>query len=248
VRIDVFFSGTAVSPIDVGGRVVLVIDVLRASTSIAVALHNGARTVIPFESAEEVITRSKAFERGDVRLAGERKMLPISGFDFGNSPREFVPAAVDGKTILFTTTNGTGSILNLQGAREVVVGAYVNYSAILAMLRAAARANTDIAIVCAGRDRQFALEDAACAGRYVRGISRRGVKPELNDAATAAVLIDRRYGDDLLALFAASVHGRALADAGFHDDLSLCANLDAFPVVPVYQDRQITKLGTVRER
>jgi 2-phosphosulfolactate phosphatase len=248
VQIDVFFSSNNVAPSDLNGRVVLVIDVLRASTSVAVALANGARTVIPFESAEEVITRLKSFERSDVRLAGERKMLAIPGFDLGNSPREFSREAVEGKTILLTTTNGTASLLSVQGAREVVVGAYVNHSAVLAMLRAAARAETDIAIVCAGREKRFALEDAACAGRYVRGLSRRGIRPELNDGAIASVLVDKKYGDDLVGMFAASTHGRALAGAGFADDLNICAEVDAFPVVPIYQDRQITKLGALRER
>src|SRR3954463_7089953 len=134
-------------PSDVSGRVVAVIDVLRASTSIATALDNGAKAVIPLESSDEVVTRSKALERTDVRLAGERKMLAIPGFDLGNSPREFTRAAVEGKTILMTTTNGTASLVAIQGARDVVVASYVNMSAVLAMLRAAARGGTDLAIV-----------------------------------------------------------------------------------------------------
>jgi 2-phosphosulfolactate phosphatase len=248
VRIDVFLTGSTVGPGDVNGRVVLVIDVLRASTSIAVALANGARAIIPFESAEEVITRSKSFERRDVRLAGERRMMAIPGFDLGNSPREFTREAVEGKTILFTTSNGTVAMINTPGARDVVVGAYVNFTAVLAMLRAAARANTDIAIICAGRERQFALEDAACAGRFVRGIARRGINPDLNDGALAARLLDKRYGEDLLAMLHTSTHGRALSETGFGEDLALCAALDAHAVVPVFQERQIVRLGTVRER
>ena len=248
MRIDVYLNGSTVAPADLIGRVVLVIDVLRASTSIAVALANGARAIIPFESSEEVIVRSKAFERSDVRLAGERRMLPIPGFDLGNSPREFTRGAVEGKTILFTTSNGTGALVNAQGARDVVVGSYVNFTPVLAMLRSAARADTDVAIICAGRDRQFALEDAACAGRFVRGIARRGITPDLNDGAVAARLLDRRYGDDRLGLFQMSQHGRALADAGFGEDLTICAALDSHPVVPVFQERQIMRLGAVRER
>ena len=100
MRIDVLFGSASVAPSDVSGRVVAVIDVLRASTSIATALANGARAVIPLESSDEVITRAKAFERRDVKLAGERRMLPISGFDFGNSPLEFTSENVEGKTVL----------------------------------------------------------------------------------------------------------------------------------------------------
>jgi 2-phosphosulfolactate phosphatase len=248
MRVDVLFGAASVTPADVAGRVVAVVDVLRASSSIAAALHHGARAVIPFESAEEVVLRSKSFGRGEVRLAGERRMLPVPGFDFGNSPREFTREAVEGKTILLSTTNGTVALVAVQGARDVVVASYVNYTASLAFLRAAARAKVDIAIVAAGRERHFSLEDATFAGRLARGISRRMPDTELNDAAQACVLLDRRWGDRVEELFAASEHGRALAEAGFAADLALCAQLDAFPVVPVYLDRQISKLGPDWER
>jgi len=150
--------------------------------------------------------------------------------------------------VLMTTTNGTAAIGVVQGARDVVIASYVNFSAGLAMLRAALRGGTDIAIVCAGRDRQFSLEDAACAGRYVHHVSRRLSNVVLNDAALAAMLIDRRYSDNLLRLFSASAHGRALSEAGFGDDLVDCAAVDSYPVIPIYQDRQITKLGPERAR
>ncbi len=248
MRVDVMFGGASLAPSDVAGRVVAVIDVLRASTSIAAALHNGARAVIPFETSEEAVTRSKAFERRDVLLAGERKMLPIPGFDLGNSPREFTREVVEGKAVLMTTTNGTPAIVNSAGARDVIVASYANYSAVLAMLRTALRGGADITIVCAGRERQFALEDAACAGRYVSNVAKRLTGIDINDAAQACSLIDRKYGDSLDRLFEASEHGRALRAAGFTEDLTLCAAIDAFPVIPVYQDRQITKLGPDRER
>jgi len=247
VRIDVLFAAS-ILPADVAGRVVAVIDVLRASTTIATALANGARAVIPFESPDDVVMRAKAFERRDVRLAGERKMRSIPGFDLGNSPREFTREAVEGKTVLMTTTNGTHAITNTQGARDVVIASYVNYTAVLTMLRTALRGGTDVAIVCAGRDRQFALEDAGCAGRYVNNVSKRMAGIVLNDAAQACALIDRKYGDQVHRLFEASEHGRALREAGFDNDLAACAVMDSYPVIPLYQDRQITKLGPDRER
>lgn len=248
MQIEVYFSGGVPAPGEVSGRVVLVIDVLRASTTIAVALDHGARAVIPFESTDEVVTRSKGFERRDVLLAGERRMRTIPGFDLGNSPREFTREVVEGKTILFSTSNGTHVLSGVQGARDVLVGAFVNFSAVVAMLRAAARSGTDISIVCAGSERQFALEDAVCAGRFVRAISQRGIEANLNDSAQAAVLLDRYYGRDLPALFEAAAHGRALREAGFGEDLAVCASVDAHPSVPVLLDRQVVRLGTSRER
>jgi 2-phosphosulfolactate phosphatase len=248
VRVDAVFGVQQLTPLDVQGRVVAVIDVLRASTTIATALAHGAKAVIPFESSEEAVTRSKQLERGAFRLAGERRMLKMEGFDLGNSPLEHTAEAVEGKTVLLTTTNGTKALLAVQGARDVVVASYVNLTGVSTMLRAALRGGADITLVCAGQDRQFALEDAACAGRYVYNISRRLADVDLNDAALAASLIDRKYGDNLTRLFNTAAHGRALAAAGFEGDLAACAAVDSYPVIPIYQDRQITKLGPERER
>jgi 2-phosphosulfolactate phosphatase len=248
MRLDVFFTPQEVSPPDVANRVVAVVDVLRASTSIAVALANGARAVIPLGSSEEVVARAKSLARSEVKLAGERKMQPIPGFDVGNSPREFTKEAVEGKTVLMSTTNGTSAILAVTGARDVVIASYVNFSAVLSLLRVALRGGTDVAIICAGQDRHFALEDSACAGLFVQHITEKNAKAEINDAAQSAMLIDKKFGSNLKRLFKSSTHGVALADAGFGDDLTECAELDAYPVVPVYQDRQITRLGPDRAR
>jgi len=248
VRIDVFFGTSGLTPGDTAARVVVVIDVLRASTSIATALANGARAVIPLDSTDEVVMRAKAFDRSEVKLAGERQMRPIPGFDLGNSPLEFTRETIEGKTVLLSTTNGTGAITALQGPRDVVIGSYVNFSAVLAMLRTAMRGGTDIAILCAGREKQFSLEDAACAGRFVHHAMRRRADVALNDAAFAGMLIDRRYSDNLMRLFSASAHGRALSEAGYGDDLAACAAIDSYPVIPIYSDRQITKLGPERAR
>lgn len=248
MRVDVFFGAHEVTAADTANRAVAVIDVLRASTSICMAIENGARAVIPVASSEEVVSRAKSLARSEVKLAGERKMHPIAGFDMGNSPKEFSREAVEGKTILMGTTNGTAAIVAVQGARDVVIASYVNFSAVLSMLRAALRGGTDVAIVCAGQERRFALEDSACAGLFVRHITEKHTSAEINDAAQAAMLIDKKFGSSLKKLLNTSAHGAALAEAGFGDDLVACAKVDSVPVIPVYQDRQITKLGTERAR
>lgn len=147
-----------------------------------------------------------------------------------------------------TTTNGTPAIVNTQGARDVVIASYVNFTAVLTMLRTALRGGADVTLVCAGRDRQFALEDAGCAGRFVSNLSNGASDIVIGDAARACALIDREYGDHVENLFDSSEHGRLLRDAGFAEDLNVCAAVDSAPVIPLYQDRQITKLGPDRER
>jgi len=219
VRLDVYLTAAELTPGALNDRVVGVIDVLRASTTITTALNLGARAVIPFEGTDEVVAAARNFERSSVLLAGERKMLPVSGFDLGNSPAELTPAIVAGKTLLLSTTNGTHALLQCHGARETVIASYVNCSAVTALFRTAFRSGVSVALVCSGQDRHFALEDAACAGRLVRVASRRFTGVTLNDAAHACSLLDRKYGDALETLFLDSAHGRALADAGFGRDL-----------------------------
>lgn len=248
MRLDVVLSADELKETDCSERIVAVIDVLRASTTIAAALDAGARAVIPFAETDELVERSKQFERDAVVLAGERKMFAISGFDIGNSPGQFRQDTVGDKTVLITTTNGTRALLASTGARDVVVAAYANHSAVTAMLRSALRGGTDVIIACAGQDGHFALEDAACAGSFVRSVTRRMSGVAMNDAAAACSLIARSYGDDVTSVFLHSTHGRALSDAGFHDDLAICGRVDAFPVVPVFNDRSITKLGPDRAR
>jgi 2-phosphosulfolactate phosphatase len=150
--------------------------------------------------------------------------------------------------VLISTTNGTRALLGIQGARDIVIASYVNLSAVSAMLRTAARSDTDIAIVCAGTEGHFSLEDAACAGRYVSSVTNLASSVTMNDGAQACALIDRMYGDNIEKIFKDSSHGKALAEAGFADDLLAAAEVDSHPVVPIYQERQITRLGPARER
>src|SRR6266513_4729347 len=248
MRLDVFFSPIQVKLSDTAGRLVVIIDVLRASTTVATALANGAKTVMPLPGADDVIVRAKEFHRSAVVLAGEQKMFPIPSFDLGNSPQSFTPDVVEGKTILLTTTNGTRALLGVQGARDIVVASYVNFTAVLAMMKVAASSNTDIAIICAGEEGGFTLEDAACAGRYVRAIPKRADSVQVNNAASASVMIEKKYGDNIAKVFKESTHVQALEAAGFGDDLTAAAEVDSYPVVPIYQDRQITKLGPERAR
>ena len=104
----------------------------------------------------------------------------------------------------------------------------------------------DIALICAGQDRRFALEDAGCAGRYAHHIAKRLNGVTMNDGAQACVLLDKKYGDNLKKLFEASDHGRYLKEQGFEEDLAICAGVDTHAVLAIYQDRQITKLGSDR--
>jgi 2-phosphosulfolactate phosphatase len=239
MRVDVFFSPLGLNPGDLSGRGVVVIDVLRATTTVITALANGARAVIPAASSEEAVRLTSNLEKDGVLLAGERRSLKIEGFALGNSPREMIPEVVAGKTIVLATTNGTPALVAAQGGDPVLVGAAVNFSALAERARDALAATGDLVILCAGRERQFALEDAYTAGRLVKGVKKGLGKIELNDAAVAAVALTRAY-DSWESAFARTAAARQLEEAELAADVDFCAKANQFGAVPQYAERRIT--------
>jgi 2-phosphosulfolactate phosphatase len=231
-----------VAPNELAGRTVVVLDLLRASTTIAVALAAGAKEILPAGSTEEALRIAQNLERDQVVLAGERKSVRIPGFALGNSPLEFTTEAVGGRTIVLTTTNGTQALLAAQGAREIIVAAAVNFSAVVQRARVALETTGDLVILCSGHDRQFALEDAFTAGRLAKVLLPEGGlrRVAANDSVIAALEIARHYGESWLRAVRASSHGRDLSALGFAADLTVCGTQDTHPVVPLYADRRIT--------
>lgn len=242
--IDVAFAPNDVEPADVAGRAVVVIDVLRATTTICAALDHGARAVIPAADTEEAARLAQALDRRDVVLAGERNLDPIPGFQVGNSPAQLDADTVAGKSVVMTTTNGTRALLAATSARDVIIAAGVNLTAAGERAGALLAEHGDLLILCGGRDRGFGIDDAYVAGRIVVGAmdgsrSRKG----LSDAAIASVDLVRRYGDRIDRVLAISSAGRALRKAGYGDDVAYAATVDRHPVVPVFRDRRVTLAG-----
>ena len=242
MKLDVFLTPGEVAPADTAERVVVVIDVLRATSSIVEAIGAGAKAIYPVGSIEEALRLANTLGRDQVLLCGERKCLPIEGFDLGNSPREFVADRVGGKTLVMSTTNGTTAMALAAGASRVLIAAPLNLSAVVDEL---ARSEGEPVLVCSGRERHFGLEDAVFAGELMsRLMAARPGDWELNDGARAALALSERFVLDE-ELFASTVAGRAIAAAGLAEDLGFCAQVDRLAVVPVLQDRQVTSSAPV---
>jgi 2-phosphosulfolactate phosphatase len=241
MRVDVFFTPAGLGAAEVQGRSVFVIDILRATTSICAALSHGAKAIIPVASTEEALRLAQTIGSADVLLAGERNCLPIPGFHLGNSPVEMTEAAVRGKTIIVTTSNGTRALLACQGAAAVFPTAAVNLSVAAERAREALESDQDVLIVCAGRDGAFSLDDAYCAGRLASAIFG-DTKPRsaLNDAGLASLDLVRRYGSRWARPLAYSRAGRELIRLGFRTDVRDAARLDAYPILPHFHERRIT--------
>lgn len=224
-----------VAETDLAGCVVVVVDLLRASTTICQALASGASCVVPCLEVDETFAKAGQYVRSHVVLGGERGGELIEGFDLGNSPAEYTPDLVFGRTVLFTTTNGTRALAHARLANRVLIGAAVNRQAVV---EAVADANR-VEILCAGTGGNVTREDILAAGAIVDQLSTK----ETNEWAEAArrewqelETTARALGRSVSAQFATELRetqgGKNLLALGFDSDLELCAQLDTLSVVP----------------
>ncbi|MBV8370339.1 MAG: 2-phosphosulfolactate phosphatase [Candidatus Eremiobacteraeota bacterium] len=230
--VDVLLSPPASSDL-VRGAHVAVVDVLRATTTIAVALANGAEGVIAVAEPEDAIALGNRLGRERVLFCGERDAVRIEGFDLDNSPVSFTPERVAGKMLVMTTTNGTRALRAVSTAASVRTAALVNR---LAVADALANEDGDVAIVCAGEANGFALEDALGAGALVDALLAQIGDVELRDGARAAALLYRSVASRLPDAIASADHAQSLAHKGFAADITTSAALDTLTVVPTLRD------------
>jgi 2-phosphosulfolactate phosphatase len=221
------------APEELAGGIAVVIDVLRATTTIIHALAAGAGRVIPCGEIDEARQVAASLPDGTVLLGGERGGLRIPGFDLGNSPTEYESAIVAGKTIVMTTTNGTRALLRARTARRVVVAAFANLNAVVGWLAAE---TGPIHIVCAGTDGAVTLEDVLCAGSIIEGLRQAVSGLDFSDdsAALALNLSETRasHYDPLLAVLRGGRGGRNLIENGLESDISVAARRDVADLVP----------------
>ena len=230
MRVDLHFTPHQSDEFALRDRVVVVVDVLRASTTIVTALRNGAREIIPVTSVERAVKISGSLFGDAILRGGERNGRMIEGFNLGNSPAEYTEEKVRGKAIIFSTTNGSLAIERARYARLMLVCGFVNISSVAEVV---VRHAGDFTVLCAGSNGLFSLEDSVCAGMLIRTVAElQGREPELSDGAVAAVALHKAMGRNILKVIRTSDHGRYLTDIGFGADLPLCAAVDDIPAVP----------------
>jgi 2-phosphosulfolactate phosphatase len=210
------------------GSLAVVIDVLRATTTIIHALAAGCTAVRPCAEVEEARELAGTMRAGRVVLAGERGGVPLPGFDLGNSPREFTPRICRNATLVLTTTNGTRALLRAAEAERAIVAGFVNYSAVCEQVRSDAR---PIHIICAGTDGAVTLEDTLLAGALVDFLTET-MEVRLNDGARLAWDCFENHGRVLLGALEISQGGENLKHLGYDDDIRDAARVDLFNLVP----------------
>jgi 2-phosphosulfolactate phosphatase len=241
-RLNVYNLPRDVAAEELAGSAVIVIDLLRATTTICHALATGAMEVVPFREIDETLAAAAKAGREKVVLGGERGGKPIAGFDLGNSPAEYSPVRVGGRSVFMTTTNGTRALHHARLARRVLVGAAVNLAAVVASVQDEPRVD----ILCAGTGGQETLEDILCAGAMVERLTQAaGDAWQLNGAAQSAArewrllvgkaeLAHRPVVEQFALTLRDTLGGRNLIEVGLDSDLPDCAAIDRLTIAPEF--------------
>jgi 2-phosphosulfolactate phosphatase len=240
MKIDLSFSAGQFDDLQLRDKNIVVLDVLRASSTITVALNNGAREVIPVASIESAVKISGSLF-GEVTLrGGERNGKMIEGFNLGNSPLEYSEPSVKGKSIIYCTTNGSVAMAKSRYARTLIIGSFLNLSTVVEYMK---EENKDFLFICAGRINTigyFSLEDAVCAGMMIQKLMKiEALELNLSDSAKAAHALYKSFGRSILKMLRTSEHGKFLVEIGYADDLKICAAVDSVPVLPVQIENKI---------
>jgi 2-phosphosulfolactate phosphatase len=218
----------------VSDRVVVVIDVLRATSVMVHAMLQGALEIIPVATVEEAFQMVKTFPSGATLLGGERGSKKIPGFDLGNSPKEYVAERVSGRKLILTTTNGTKAFHLVSSGKEILVGSFFNIGAIA---QRCLGLDKDLFIFPSGDEGGFSLEDTICGGMLVDLITKKRQKPvSLTDASQCARILYKRFEANLLEAFHLSLHGKELINRGFGEDLIYCTQINITDIVPEFKN------------
>ncbi|MDB5159048.1 MAG: 2-phosphosulfolactate phosphatase [Mucilaginibacter sp.] len=234
-KLEVCLTPALIPLYNVEDYIVVVIDIFRATTSICYGIENGAEAIIPVSQVEEC---SAYLEKGfDYLLAAERNGEVVTGFDFGNSPFSYTREKVAGKTIVLTTTNGTHALHLSRSAKKIVIGAFLNLTAICNWLK---QQNENILLVCSGWKNNFNLEDTLFAGAVVEQLKGSGFV--VDDPAIAANDLYQLAKDDLDGYLKKTSHSERLKKLGIEADIAFCLNVDIATAIPVLDGEKLVKL------
>jgi 2-phosphosulfolactate phosphatase len=215
--------------------IVVVIDIFRATTSICYGIENGAKAIIPVSQVEECSAYRE--KNSDYLLAAEREGEVVAGFDFGNSPFSYTRENVGGKTVVLTTTNGTYALHLSRKAKKIVIGSFLNLTALCDWLKAQ---HENILLVCSGWKNNFNLEDTLFAGAVVEQL--KATNFVTDDPAIAANDLYQIAKDDLNTYLKKTSHSERLKKLGIEEDIIFCLKVDLTTAIPVLEGDSLIKL------
>jgi 2-phosphosulfolactate phosphatase len=235
---SVFETYKDVDPNFLVDKTAVVIDVLRASTTMTLAIRFGIDKIYPVETVEQAFEKKKQLNSKHVFLGGEREAIKVPGFDFGNSPYEFMDRDLQGGSLVFTSTNGTRALHAVKKATHVFIMGFVNLPAVVHPVEWMKK---DVCLICAGTGGAFSLEDMVCAGFFLWEFSRYPYPMKFGPGAEKAYELFEKFQHDLPGMVKTSKHGQYLIDIGFEKDLNICSHLNFTNIVPAFKDAVVTQ-------
>ncbi len=209
-------------------KTTVVIDVLRATTTIVTALQNGAKEIIPVGSIEFAMKISGS---GQMLLGGERNAEKIDGFTFGNSPLEYTEEAVKGKSIILFTTNGSKALVRAKFSSNLFVASFNNAKSVVNQVL---KTNEDLEILCSGNNGMYCMEDSVCAGAMIKQITEVKENIELDDASNTCLILYEKNKRRIKRMLSETDHGKTLIAKGFTDDIAYAAEKNIYDIAPKY--------------
>jgi 2-phosphosulfolactate phosphatase len=240
MKINLLFTPLSADELYFTGKTVVVIDVLRATSTIVAALNNGAKEIVPVATVEFAVKVSGGMFGGQTLLGGERNTKKIEGFALGNSPLEYSEDIVSGKSIILYTTNGTKALVKAKFSENLFICSFLNISAVANHL---ININKDVEILCAGRFNNFSLEDTICAGKLISEMIKVKENIDLTDSAKAGVSLSKSFGRSILKMLKETEHGKILEENGFDEDLKFCSKLNTTDIVPYFSGNVVKLLN-----
>lgn len=231
--IDVYASAYSLQDEEVRGKTVVVIDVLRASSTIITALKNGAKEIIPVEDMAAAGKMAQNLDPRRYLLCGEKDGEKIEGYHLGNSPFEYEEETVKGKTLILNTTNGTKAISRSVLAKKVIIASFLNMDAVVDELKAT---EGEIILACAGWKSRLSLEDSLCAGLIIKKLTNGILPDESRDGARMAFVLSEKYEDNIRPILESSNHAKRLTQLGYEADVAYCSQLSITNVLPILND------------
>lgn len=246
MRIDTFLTSYFPEKEDqFKNSIVIMVDVLRASTTVCSALYNGAKELIPVETTERAIQIYNNLSREIRFLGGERNGVKPPGFDGGNSPLEYTPTNVLNRTVILSTSNGTKIFQKAKNAKVRIIGSFTNLSSVLnyvyKIIGNEDSRETAVNFLCAGNNGRISYEDTICAGAFIYSLSRRYSLPDMTDTAHLAMNLFTMHANEIKEFLSVRDHAVNLKNLGFFEDINTCLTLDKYPVVPVFYGNIIKK-------
>ncbi|WP_346879855.1 2-phosphosulfolactate phosphatase [Clostridium sp. UBA3061] len=235
MNIDVVISAQHIKPEKFKDRIVVVIDVLRATSVMVTALNNGCDKIIPVKEIEEAIDIASK-DKNKYLLGGERGGIKIDKFDFSNSPLDYIEDIVKGKSLIMTTTNGTRAIKNSEEAEKIFIGALINGRVVAEKL---AKLNKDVTFVNAGTDGEFSMDDFITSG-YIINCLRDIMKNHctLTDIAKTSEYVYIN-NPSIISFVKDALHYKRMKYLRYNEDLRYCLSKDLINIVPEYKDGEI---------